>query len=82
MTTYNSIEDVPAETSRDLMEGIALLARKLRQWRDFGSLHELRASVLAADGEIVLICHHDDRITLVEGNKSVDLTEWLERQGQ
>lgn len=78
--TYNSIEDVPAEAARELMDGIALLARKLRQWRDFGSLHELRASVLSADGEIVLICHHDERLTLVEGETSVDMTEWLARQ--
>lgn len=77
--TYNHVDDVPADLQRELMEDMLLAARKLREWRDYGAMHELRGSYLNADGEIVLICHHDDRVTLVDGDSSVDLTPLLDR---
>lgn len=76
--TYNRAEDVPPDVQHDLFAGVVTGARKLREWRAFGEFHELRGSWLSADGEVVLICHHDDSVTLVDGCESMDLTALLD----
>ena len=79
MTIYNSADEVPEAIKHDLTQGVVLAGQKLRQWRAFGGFHELRASWLAADGELVFICHHDDRISVIDGGEATDITPLIDR---
>lgn len=76
---YNHADDVPDDVKHDLVTGIRAAGHKLREWRSLGHFHELRAQILGADGPITLICHHDDRISLIDGGPAVDITAIIDQ---
>lgn len=49
---HNSADDIPPKTQGEILEGLKLLGRKLRQWRQHAELHQLSAQWLTADGTV------------------------------
>lgn len=85
MSGYERLEDVPEEQIKALGEGVVVVGRKLREWREYASLASITARWESADkSSIEITCDGEDRIWLRAGTQAepLEFTDAIGRFGK